>query len=60
METTAKKSNTKLNALLAIEKEMQEKWENEKMFEEDAPADLKQYALKKIWLRVLAIRGLNC
>lgn len=33
----AAKSNTKLNALLAIEKEMQEKWENEKAYEQDAP-----------------------
>lgn len=35
MET--KKSNNKLNAFLAIEKEIQSKWESEKTFEEDAP-----------------------
>lgn len=35
MET--KKSNNKLNAFLTIEKEIQTKWENEKIFEEDAP-----------------------
>ena len=32
-----KKSNTKLNALLAIEKEMQEKWAAERIYESDAP-----------------------
>ncbi len=37
METAAKKSNTKLNALLSIEKEMQAKWDAERTFEEDAP-----------------------
>jgi leucyl-tRNA synthetase len=31
-----KKNNAKLNALLAIEKELQEKWERERPFEEDA------------------------
>lgn len=34
---SAKKSNTKLNAMLAIEKEMQAKWEAERIYEEDAP-----------------------
>lgn len=37
METAAKKSNAKLNALLAIEKEMQAKWEAERVYQEDAP-----------------------
>ena len=31
-----KKSNTKLNALLDIEKQIQAKWEVEKTFEENA------------------------
>ena len=42
MESAPKKSNTKLNALLNIEKEIQSKWENEHIFEENAPTD-KQY-----------------
>ncbi|CAF0882204.1 unnamed protein product, partial [Brachionus calyciflorus] len=33
------KSNTKLNAFLQIEKDIQTKWENEKIFEENAPED---------------------
>jgi hypothetical protein len=33
----AKKSNVKLNALLDIERQIQTKWETEKIFEEDAP-----------------------
>jgi leucyl-tRNA synthetase len=33
----AKKSNAKLNALLEIEKEVQAKWESEKIFEDNAP-----------------------
>lgn len=37
MESAAKKSNTKLNAMLAIEKEMQAKWEAENTYQEDAP-----------------------
>ena len=35
MET--KKSNTKLNTFLQIEKDIQTKWESEKVFEENAP-----------------------
>jgi len=36
---TAKKSNTKLNNLLAFEKEMQTQWETSRIFEEDAPSE---------------------
>jgi len=32
-----KKSNVKLNALREIEEKIQAKWENEKIFEENAP-----------------------
>ena len=32
-----KKSSNKLNALYEIEKQIQEKWESEKMFEENPP-----------------------
>jgi hypothetical protein len=38
------KSNTKLNSLLSFEKEVQNKWEETKIFEEDAP-DYKAYDL---------------
>ena len=33
-----RKGTVKLNELLRIEREMQEKWAREKVFEEDAPA----------------------
>jgi chromosome segregation ATPase len=36
-EPIAKKSNAKLNALREIEEKVQLKWENEKIFEENAP-----------------------
>jgi leucyl-tRNA synthetase len=36
MEIT-RKANTKLNFLHDVEKQMQEKWEKEKIFEVDAP-----------------------
>lgn len=35
--TTNRKGTVKLNELLRIEQEMQEKWEREKVFEENAP-----------------------
>ena len=34
-----KKSNVKLNKLLDIEKQVQNKWYGERIFEEDAPSD---------------------
>ena len=37
------KSNAKLNTLLAIEKEIQEKWDNEKIFEEEVPNKASEY-----------------
>lgn len=33
------KSNVKLNTLLDIEKQIQTKWQTEKVFEENAPSD---------------------
>lgn len=42
MDSAAKKSNTKLNALLSIEKEMQDKWEKDRIYEEDAPSEANQ------------------
>ena len=35
---SGRKGTVKLNELLRIEKAMQEKWANERTFEEDAPA----------------------
>lgn len=35
----ARKGTAKLNELLSIEKLMQAKWDDEKLFEEDAPDD---------------------
>ena len=43
-QPSAKKSNVKLNALREIEEKIQAKWENEKIFEENAP-DSKSYDL---------------
>ena len=37
--TEVKKSNAKLNTLLTIEKEIQVKWNSEKVFEENAPEE---------------------
>ena len=37
VKSEVKKSNAKLTALYEIEKQIQEKWESEKIFEENPP-----------------------